>query len=99
MRNFHLDHLCRDTYVHAEAPGVYQAGHRGSIVGFTFESSDNGRQNAYYAPELELVVKRYRNLESDPAALKTFMDTQKAIAAQMMEVHTIYYHYLPLLTL
>jgi hypothetical protein len=54
-----------------------------------FKSNDNGRQNAYYVPELEMVIKRYRELESEPTALKVFVNQQKAVASQMMKVSMV----------
>jgi hypothetical protein len=71
-----------------ENPCVYRSGRRVRTAA-AFESSDNGRQNAYYVPEWEMVVKRYQELECDPTSLRAFMEHQKAAASQMMKVDII----------
>ncbi|KAF7986740.1 hypothetical protein HWV62_20306 [Athelia sp. TMB] len=50
------------------------------------ENTENGRNNAYYFPEIESVVVRYKELESDGIALATFVQEHKETAAQMMKV-------------
>jgi hypothetical protein len=46
----------------------------------------NRRQNAYYVPEIELVIGRYQELQMDPTVLRRFVEQQQRIASQMMEV-------------
>lgn len=50
----------------------------------------NRRQNAYYVPEIEMVMNRYQELQADPTALKQFVDQQQTLASQMMDVSRIY---------
>jgi len=50
----------------------------------SFEAKNNCRQNAFYIPQVEMVVKRYQELESDPIALKRFVAEQQAIASVIM---------------
>jgi hypothetical protein len=52
----------------------------------SFEATNNSRYNAFYVPEVEMVIKRYRALESDPTALKRFIDQQQAITSGIMKV-------------
>lgn len=71
-----------------ETSSVYRSGRRVYDRG-TFDNCDNGRQNAYYVPELEMIVKRYQELESDSTALNRFIEQQRVIASQMMKVGTL----------
>jgi hypothetical protein len=50
----------------------------------------NRRQNAYYVPEVEMVMNRYQEFQADPTALKQFVDQQQTLASQMMDVSRIY---------
>jgi hypothetical protein len=55
-------------------------------MAFSSDSITNRQQNAFYIPEIEMVIKRYQELESDPTALKTFVEQRQAIASEMMSV-------------
>jgi hypothetical protein len=61
--------------IHAGAPHVYRRGRRVYTTA-AFESSDNERQNAYYIPELEMVLKQYQDLMCDPTFLSAFVEGQ-----------------------
>jgi hypothetical protein len=50
------------------------------------DAKANRRHNAYYVPELEMVITRYRALTADPVALDHFVKRQQAVASQMMTV-------------
>ncbi|KAF7971573.1 hypothetical protein HWV62_20822 [Athelia sp. TMB] len=56
-----------------------------SFLSHAFDSTENGRNNAYYFPEIESVVERYKELESDATALATFVQEHKETASQMMK--------------
>lgn len=52
----------------------------------SFNNADNGRNNAYYFPETEAVITRYKELQSDAIALAAFVKEHKDTARQMMKV-------------
>lgn len=72
--------------IRIEASGVYRSG-RGIDTDRQFDSVDNGRSNAYYFPEIDSVIGRYKKLQSDYTALEAYQTQQKAIASQMMKVY------------
>jgi len=49
------------------------------------DAKTNGRHNAYYVPELEMVIKRYQALTADPTSLGHFVKQQQTVASQMMK--------------
>lgn len=72
----------------------------GSILSFTenqtdhtqpfnrkaFNAKNNSKNNAYYVPEVQVVVKRYQALLDDQSALDTFVAQQQKIATEIMDV-------------
>jgi hypothetical protein len=50
------------------------------------DAKTNRRQNSYYVPEIDMVFKRYQELNVDPTALARFIEEQQTLASQMMEV-------------
>jgi hypothetical protein len=56
----------------------------GQMANFT--STTNTNFHAYYVPEFEMVVRKYRSLQHDSAALDAFTKSQRNIASQIMEV-------------
>jgi hypothetical protein len=51
-----------------------------------FNSTTNTKFHAYYVPEFEMVLRRYRDLEHEKPALDAFVNTQRKIASQIMAV-------------
>jgi hypothetical protein len=47
---------------------------------------NNSRSNAFYVPEVELVIKHYQELEPDPVSQERFVLQQQAIATRIMKV-------------
>lgn len=51
-----------------------------------YTSTSNTYNHTYYAPELRLIVERYRSLEHNKEALDRFIQQQQILATQLMEV-------------
>jgi hypothetical protein len=74
-------------YHYTENPNNYSASpfsRWSSIPGG--DAKTNRRQNAYYVPEMEMIIKRYQELKTDPTALERFVDHQQNLSSQMMDV-------------
>lgn len=46
----------------------------------------NRRQNAYYVPEILMVIQQYQDLGENAMSLRRFVEHQQTLASQMMDV-------------
>jgi hypothetical protein len=52
----------------------------------TFEPRTNNRHDQFYVPEVEMVIRRWQELQFDDKALELFKNRQLAIASEIMSV-------------
>jgi hypothetical protein len=50
------------------------------------DAKSNMPHNAYYVPELEMVIKQYQALTANPTGLEHFVKQQQTAASHMMKV-------------
>jgi hypothetical protein len=69
-----------------ECTSNYLAGAQGILSGISDgDSKKNGQHNAYYVPEIEMVIKQYQAFKAEPIALGRFIEQQQSMASQMMK--------------
>jgi hypothetical protein len=55
----------------------------------SYDSLSNKFHHTYYAPELRLILIRYRSLEHDKKGLDCFVQQQQTLATQLMHVRAL----------
>lgn len=64
-----------------------------------FQAKANTTSNYFYVPEVEMVIKRWQELQYDHTALGLFQKRQLAVASEIMSVSYAFWGYGILLTL